>query len=152
DRFKSAVASRRAGNTTGRTKNVGRRRTMTATIATRPRLLVDGLEAGEDYAGYIARRGYSSASWELSPDAILEEIEASGLRGRGGAGFPAGRKWGSVAAQPGRHVVLVNGSESEPGSAKDRLLLGRRPHLVIEGALLAARAVRADALVFYVHD
>jgi NADH:ubiquinone oxidoreductase subunit F (NADH-binding) len=83
--------------------------------------------------------------------AVIPALEASGLLGRGGAGFPVGRKWRSVAGQTGgRPVVLVNGAEGEPLSAKDRTLLRLRPHLVIDGALMAADAVDADRIVFYV--
>jgi NADH:ubiquinone oxidoreductase subunit F (NADH-binding) len=83
--------------------------------------------------------------------AVIPVLEASGLLGRGGAGFPVGRKWRSVAGQTGgRPVVLVNGAEGEPLSAKDRTLLRLRPHLVIDGALLAADAIDADRIVFYV--
>jgi NADH:ubiquinone oxidoreductase subunit F (NADH-binding) len=82
---------------------------------------------------------------------LIAELDASRLVGRGGAGFPAGRKWRSVAERfSGPAVVLVNGAEGEPLSAKDRSLLTARPHLVIDGALLAARAIEAQDIVFYV--
>ena len=83
---------------------------------------------------------------------LIAGIEASGLLGRGGAGFPVGRKWRSVAehASGGKAVVLVNGAEGEPLSLKDRLLMASRPHLVIDGAVLAARAVGAEEIIFYV--
>lgn len=85
--------------------------------------------------------------------AAISTLEASGLLGRGGAGFPVGRKWRSVAGQAGgRPIVLVNGAEGEPLSAKDRTLLTLRPHLVIDGARLAADAVGADRIVFYVGE
>jgi NADH:ubiquinone oxidoreductase subunit F (NADH-binding) len=85
--------------------------------------------------------------------AAISTLEASGLLGRGGAGFPVGRKWRSVVGQTGgRPVVLVNGAEGEPLSAKDRTLLSLRPHLVIDGARLAADAVGADRIVFYVGE
>ena len=78
-------------------------------------------------------------------------IEASGLLGRGGAGFPVGRKWGSVAGRDGgAPVVLVNGAEGEPLSAKDRTLMTVRPHLVLDGAFLAADAVGADRIAIYI--
>src|SRR6202140_2243007 len=82
---------------------------------------------------------------------LIAELEASGLLGRGGAGFPVGRKWRAVAERSsGGAVVLANGAEGEPLSLKDRSLMASRPHLVIDGALLAARAVRADNIIFYV--
>ena len=81
----------------------------------------------------------------------ISALEASGLLGRGGAGFPVGKKWRSVAGQPaGPAVVLVNGAEGEPLSAKDRTLMRLRPHLVLDGALLAADAVGADRVALYV--
>lgn len=82
---------------------------------------------------------------------LLVELERSGLRGRGGAAFPAAVKWRAViAARSRRKVVLVNGAEGEPRSTKDRLLMSIRPHLVLDGAVLAARTVAADQVVLYV--
>ena len=87
----------------------------------------------------------------VSPDQLIAELEASGLLGRGGAGFPVGRKWRSVAERSsGGAVVLANGAEGEPLSLKDRSLMASRPHLVIDGALLAARAAGADDIIFYI--
>src|SRR5438445_4779829 len=81
---------------------------------------------------------------------LIPQLEALNLLGRGGAGFPVGRKWRAVAARAnGKGVVLANGAEGEPLSAKDRTLMALRPHLVIDGALLAARAVGAGEIVFY---
>lgn len=82
---------------------------------------------------------------------LITVLEHSGLRGRGGAAFPVGRKWRSVAERRrGPAVVLANGAEGEPLSLKDRTLLAARPHLVIDGALLAALAVGADRILIYV--
>ncbi len=78
---------------------------------------------------------------------LIDAVEASGLRGRGGASFPTGRKMRTVAQHRGRSVVVVNGSEGEALSAKDRLLLTSLPHLVLDGAVLAAEAVGADEIV-----
>jgi NADH:ubiquinone oxidoreductase subunit F (NADH-binding) len=78
-------------------------------------------------------------------------VDRSGLTGRGGAGFPAGRKLRSVAAGPGRAVVIAIGAEGEPASCKDRLLLTRVPHLVLDGITLAAFAVGADEAHLVVH-
>lgn len=82
---------------------------------------------------------------------LIAELESSGLLGRGGAGFPVGRKWRAVAERSsGRAVVLANGAEGEPLSRKDRWLMAARPHLVIDGALLAARSVGADDIIIYI--
>ncbi len=87
---------------------------------------------------------------------LIPTLEASGLLGRGGAGFPVGRKWRALVERPsGSAVVVVNGAEGEPASFKDRLLMVRRPHLVLDGAVLAAEAIGADEIVLYVgveHD
>ena len=85
------------------------------------------------------------------PGELAASIERSGLLGRGGAAFPAARKWSAVAGRSaGDAVVLVNGAEGEPLSAKDRTLMNARPHLVLDGAELAAEAVGADRIVLYV--
>jgi NADH:ubiquinone oxidoreductase subunit F (NADH-binding) len=82
---------------------------------------------------------------------FIDSIERSGLRGKGGAGFRVATKWRSVASQrAGTPVVLANGGEGEPLSRKDRMLMEQRPHLIIDGALLAADAVGADDIVLYV--
>lgn len=81
---------------------------------------------------------------------VIELIEASGLLGRGGAAFPAGRKWRGIAERTaGGAVVVVNGAEGEPGSAKDRTLMAYRPHLVLDGAAMAAGAIDADEIIVY---
>lgn len=84
----------------------------------------------------------------------IGELEAAGILGRGGAGFPLGRKWRAiadrVAAGGPQAVVVANGAEGEPASAKDQVLMERRPHLVIDGAVIAADAIGADEIVFYV--
>jgi NADH:ubiquinone oxidoreductase subunit F (NADH-binding) len=88
---------------------------------------------------------------ELRPSEVIEVVEASGLRGRGGAGFPTGRKWRTVAANASDFVgttVVVNAAEGEPGTFKDRTLLAMTPYSVIEGALVAAHAVGAGRIVF----
>ena len=74
---------------------------------------------------------------------FIEALESSGLAGRGGAGFPAGVKWRAVAQRSrGDAVILVNGAEGEPRSKKDRVLMGARPHLILDGAFIAARVLR----------
>jgi NADH:ubiquinone oxidoreductase subunit F (NADH-binding) len=84
---------------------------------------------------------------------FIEVLARSGLSGRGGAAYPAGQKWRSVASQSnGAAVVIVNGAEGEPRSLKDRLLMTKRPHLILDGASLAARAVRAKQVVLYIGE
>lgn len=96
-------------------------------------------------------RGFFGASAEaVSASAIVAELEASGLRGRGGAGFPAHIKWRGVAQANGERIVVANGHEGEPASVKDQWLLIHRPHLVVDGVLLAACAVSATRAVLYV--
>ncbi len=83
---------------------------------------------------------------------LIEQVELAGLRGRGGGGFPAGAKLRAVAEARGRPVVLVNAAEAEPASFKDRTLLQALPHLVLDGAELAARAVGSDEIVIGICD
>ena len=84
---------------------------------------------------------------------LIDNLESSGLLGRGGAGFPVGRKWRTIAERRrGRAVVVANGAEGEPASFKDRVLMASRPHLVIDGAILAAEAVGADEMIFYIGE
>jgi NADH:ubiquinone oxidoreductase subunit F (NADH-binding) len=90
------------------------------------------------------------AARAVDPRAIVELIDAAGLRGRGGAGFPTGRKWRTVAANCTPLVpatVVVNAAEGEPGSFKDRTIVRRDPYRVLEGALIAAHAVGADSVI-----
>ncbi|WP_373050688.1 NAD(P)H-dependent oxidoreductase subunit E [Thalassovita aquimarina] len=87
---------------------------------------------------------------DMTPARIIEEIEASGLRGCGGAGFATGRKWRfAAAAEAERRVIICNADEGEPGTFKDRVLLTERPHLLIEGMTIAARAVGATDGILY---
>jgi len=96
---------------------------------------------------YIARDGYfglAKALTEMQPEDIIEEIKTSGLRGRGGAGFPTGVKWGFAAkAQSDVKYVLCNADEGDPGAFMDRSILEADPHAVIEGMVIAARAINA---------
>jgi NADH:ubiquinone oxidoreductase subunit F (NADH-binding) len=87
----------------------------------------------------------------MTGDAVIEAVDASGLLGRGGAGFPVARKMRSVASGKGPAVVVANGCEGEPAAAKDSILLARAPHLVLDGIQLAARAVGADFAFLMVH-
>jgi NADH-quinone oxidoreductase subunit F len=100
---------------------------------------------------YLATGGYQAlrrALGEMTPEQVAGEVKAANLRGRGGAGFPCGVKWGFLAA-PTPHYLVVNADESEPGSCKDRQLLERDPHQLIEGTALAAYALGVhQAFVF----
>src|SRR4051794_12994251 len=92
-------------------------------------------------ADYLRQRGGEglAAARQVPPETLIDEVEASGLRGRGGAGFPSGRKWRTVAAFHSDAVpttVVVNAAEGEPGTYKDRTILFADPYAVIEGALI----------------
>ena len=88
---------------------------------------------------------------DLPAGALLNALDATGLLGRGGAGFPVGKKWRAIAEghASGKPVIVANGAEGEPESAKDRVLMAHRPHLVIDGAILAARTLGADRVELY---
>jgi NADH-quinone oxidoreductase subunit F len=104
-------------------------------------------------AAYESRGGYEAARKALSMDsaAIIEEVKKSGLRGRGGAGFPAGQKWSFVPRNTGKPTYVVcNADESEPGTFKDRLVLERTPHSIIEGMMVAALAVQSHWMCVYI--
>jgi NADH-quinone oxidoreductase subunit F len=107
----------------------------------------------ETFEEYCASGGYEALAKNLSPAAILEEVTSSGLRGRGGAGFPVGKKW-NVAAESteSSRYVVCNAGEDEPGSFKDRVLIEHRPHLVLEGLALACRAVGAQRAYIYLNE
>jgi NADH:ubiquinone oxidoreductase subunit F (NADH-binding) len=107
--------------------------------------LVDNLGAYEAHGGGEAL----TRAREMEPGELIELAEASGLRGRGGAGFPTGTKWRTVAGLSSADppTVVVNAAEGEPGTLKDRTLLRRNPYRVLEGALIAAHAVGADRVV-----
>ena len=102
---------------------------------------------------YLARTGGKGilAAQTMTPQAIVDRVLASGLRGRGGAGFPTGVKWQTVLdnqSPADATTVIVNAAEGEPGTFKDRTILRRNPYMVVEGALIAARAVGADMVIF----
>lgn len=95
----------------------------------------------------------TKALLELGPDTIIEKIKASGLRGRGGAGFPTGMKWSFMPKNPTPErpsFLVINADESEPGSCKDREIIRHDPHLLLEGALVAGFAMRARAAYIYI--
>ena len=107
-----------------------------------------GLVEPERIESYIAAGGYQALYHvlrEMSPAEVVEEITRSGLRGRGGAGYPTGVKWGMVAKQPAeRKFVVCNADEGDPGAFMDRSVLESDPHRVLEGMAIAAYAVGAE--------
>jgi NADH-quinone oxidoreductase subunit F len=103
---------------------------------------------------YKANGGYRALETvlrEMTPEQLIEEVKASGLRGRGGAGFPTGMKWGFVPKDSPKPKYLVcNADESEPGTFKDRLLIEKDPHAIIEGTIIAAYAIRSHTAFIYI--
>ena len=111
-------------------------------------------EGREGLKEYRARGGYEALSRFIksSPEEIIRQITDAGLRGRGGAGFPTGKKWSFTREAPEQPRYLVlNGGEDEPGSKKDRVLMENLPHLVIEGVILAAYAIGAVKAYLYIN-
>ena len=109
-----------------------------------------------DYAAYQAAGGYAllkeCAAGSRDVESVIKTLEDSGLRGLGGAGFPAGRKWRIVRAEPAPRLMAVNIDEGEPGTFKDRYYLERDPHRFLEGMLIAAWAVGIDEIYIYLRD
>ena len=109
-----------------------------------------------DYEAYRAKGGYELAAacfgGSKSRDEVIATMEDSGLRGLGGAGFPAGRKWKAVAAEPAPRLMAINIDEGEPGTFKDRYYLEHDPHRFLEGALVAAWAVSIAEIYIYLRD
>ncbi|HCE10569.1 MAG TPA: NADH-quinone oxidoreductase subunit F [Oxalobacteraceae bacterium] len=109
-----------------------------------------------DYAAYRAEGGYAllkeCSSGARDVESVIKTMEDSGLRGLGGAGFPAGRKWRIVRAETGPRLMAVNIDEGEPGTFKDRVYLERDPHRFLEGMLIAAWAVGIETIYIYLRD
>ena len=102
---------------------------------------------------YLAHEGYNAARKALAMDqeAIINEIKLSGLRGRGGAGFPTFIKWNGIPKNwDAPHYLVINADEGEPGTAKDRDLMDHMPHLLVEGCIIAAYAIRSNVCYIYV--
>ena len=105
------------------------------------------------YQTYRKQGGYSSVekALKMTPDEIVEEVKTSGLRGRGGAGFPTGMKWSFLAKPEGiPRYLVVNADESEPGTFKDRYLMEFLPHLLIEGMIVSSFALGANTAYIYI--
>ena len=107
---------------------------------------MDGYRNSGSYPGYQVIRSVL----EMSPDEVGELTKDATLLGRGGAGFPAGTKWSFCPPEVWPRYIVVNGDESEPGTYKDRVLMERDPHQLIEGCLIAAYAIGAAQVFLYV--
>ena len=102
--------------------------------------------------GYRRNGGYKAVAkaFKMEPDEVIQLVKDSGLRGRGGAGFPTGMKWGFIPQNDGKeHYLVVNADESEPGTCKDMPLLMANPHVLIEGIIIASYAIRANYAFIY---
>ena len=108
------------------------------------------------HEAYRAAGGYAVLgrlrAGTLTADQVLDELDAANLRGLGGAGFPTGRKWRAVRAEPGPRLVVVNADEGEPGTFKDRYHIEREPHRFLEGMLIGAHVVEATDAYIYLRD
>ncbi|HEY9016441.1 MAG TPA: NADH-quinone oxidoreductase subunit F, partial [Gemmatimonadales bacterium] len=105
------------------------------------------------FDGWVKRGGYEGLRkvLRMTPEAVIEEIKTSGLRGRGGAGFPTGLKWSLMPKADGRpHYLVCNADESEPGTFKDREIMRWTPHQLIEGCAIAAYAIGAERCYIYI--
>ena len=113
-------------------------------------LKVSDLKKYIDSGGYeILKKCYTN---EINVDKVIEELNESGLKGMGGAGFPSGQKWKFVRMEPGPRLMTINGDEGEPGTFKDKLYLEQNMHKFFEGMLIAAWAVEAKKIYIYMRD
>ena len=114
------------------------------------------LHPGTDFEHYMAAGGYrvlaEAFTGKRTRDDLIKVVSDAGLRGLGGAGFPTGRKWSLVRAEPGPRLMAVNADEGEPGTFKDRYYLGLDPHRFFEGMLIAAWVVEAAEVYIYIRD
>jgi formate dehydrogenase len=140
---------------------VGQRAVPNATVeavaaSVQAREFTDAVTSYIDFLAYREQGGYrllrECVAGLHDVEAVIGKMEASGLRGLGGAGFPAGRKWRLVRAEAGPRLMAINIDEGEPGTFKDRVYLERDPHRFIEGALIAAWAVGVEAIYIYLRD
>ena len=112
---------------------------------------VPGIETYEVYRKHGGYTAVEKAIKSMTPEAVVELVKASGLKGRGGAGFPTGLKWSFIDKTPGiPHHLVVNADESEPGTFKDRFLMHHIPHLLIEGAIVSSYALGAHLSYIYI--
>ena len=115
---------------------------------------LDALGPAETLDDYRARGGYEALRSVRTASAgqIIDTVREAGLTGRGGAGFPAAAKWEAARQGPAPRYLVVNGAEGEPGSYKDRHLMARAPHQVLEGMLIAARVIDASEIIVYINS
>jgi formate dehydrogenase len=140
---------------------VGHVQAMNATEAAVKRLATPethahAIKAGTDFERYVADGGYrllrEALDGKRTRDELIKLVSDAGLRGLGGAGFPTGRKWSLVRAEPAPRLMAVNADEGEPGTFKDRYYLARDPHRFIEGMLIGAWVVEAAEAYIYIRD
>ena len=140
---------------------VGHAQVAHATPETVARAVTDGagpspLSGYKDFDAYVAAGGYAllrdCLGGKRTVDEVTAIVEDSGLRGLGGAGFPTFRKWQFVRGYPGPRLMALNADEGEPGTFKDRYFMETDPHRVLEGTLIAAWAVEAEEIYFYLRD
>jgi len=124
------------------------------TVTDPPKIITGRFQYADSHTleRYEATGGYAALRSALSrtPDSVVAEVKSASLLGRGGAGFPAGVKWGFCPPGVWPRYLVVNGDESEPGTYKDRLLMERDPHQLIEGVLIACYAVGCSQAFLYV--
>lgn len=140
---------------------VGHRHVEQATAETVVRTVEGGnhnpvIPAYEDYEAYLAKGGYQllrdCQAGKRSAEEVIGILSDAGLRGLGGAGFPTGRKWSLVRAEAAPRLMAVNADEGEPGTFKDRVYLEQSPHRFLEGMLIGAWTVEAEAVYIYLRD
>ncbi len=122
-------------------------------ITDAPKIITSRLGDDDSYTmeRYLATGGYEAwrKALAMTPEAVAAEVDAASLLGRGGAGFPAGRKWSMLRKNPVTYLV-VNGDESEPATFKDHLLIERDPHQLLEGVLISAYALSVSQVFIYI--
>ena len=137
-------------------RTVARATVDTVSASVRRREIEPDIPRYRDYGEYAADGGYAllkeCLGGGLTREDVVEKVSASGLQGLGGAGFPTGRKWQIVRGYPGPRLMAVNADEGEPGTFKDRHFMETDPHRFLEGLLVAAWAVEAEAAYIYLRD
>ena len=144
--------TRRHGRAAGQPRPGATRRRELMALTDAPKILTARMDQDDSFtlARYLATGGYTALrkALTMTPEAVAAEVDAASLLGRGGAGFPAGRKWAMLRKDPVTYLV-VNGDESEPATFKDHLLIERDPHQLIEGVLIAAFALQVSQAFIY---